>query len=68
MSMTKEEAEKVNIANSQLVGTDGDTISVMVPRQVMTKQEAMVHAAWLCTIADPMGDAFDVILQRVRNS
>lgn len=58
----------IDIANRQLVGTNGDTISVMAPRPTMTKEEALVHAAWLIALADPLYERFPAVLDAVLRS
>jgi hypothetical protein len=43
---------EIDIGNYQLVGShDGDVV-VTLPKARMTPAEAMVHAAWLVTIAE----------------
>lgn len=60
--------DEVNIMNVQFVGTTGDTISVGFPKVIMTPDEALVHAAWLVALSDPLGDRFNRILERVLNT
>lgn len=65
------DASEVSIVNDQLVGTTGypePHISVMIPKAEMTADEALVHAAWLVILADPMGDRFQAILDRIRST
>lgn len=57
----------INTNNNQLVGVYRDYIVVRAPRTQMTKQEALVHAAYLVAIADD-NDEFDAILEAVRNT
>lgn len=58
----------IDTGNDQLVGRAGDgTVSVMLPQTVMTRQQALRHAAWLVAIADDDGE-FDGILAAVRNT
>lgn len=67
--MAKIDAENCSIMNRQFVSGDGgDTLFVMRPIQEMTKEEALVHAAWLVTMADTLEEAFPTILKRVMNS
>jgi len=42
---------QIDTANYQAVGSQGDKVSVLMPKRSMTADEAMVHAAWLVTIA-----------------
>lgn len=37
-------------ANDQLVSRRGDTIVVMHPRNQMTEEQALIHAAWIVSI------------------
>jgi len=62
------EVGDVDIANYQMVATDGDTIGVIMPKGEMTKDEALVHAAWLSVLADPLGERFEAIKQRVMST
>jgi len=41
----------IDTANYQAVGSQGDKVTVLMPKRSMTADEAMVHAAWLVTIA-----------------
>lgn len=63
----------VKIANVQMVGTSGllddeAMISVQSPRPTMSKDQALVHAAWLSVLADPIGDRFAAIKRRVERT
>lgn len=57
----------IETLNDQIVAVQGDSIIVMAPKNRMTREEAMRHAAWLITLA---GDdaRFTEILQAVRNA
>ena len=44
--------------NAQGVGRSGDTIVVVHPKDTMTTEEAVLHAAWLAVMADPSGERF----------
>jgi hypothetical protein len=58
-------APGIDTGNDQLVGRSGvGTISVMVPSRLMTRQQALRHAAWLVAIADD-DDEFAGILAAV---
>jgi hypothetical protein len=43
-----------DVANVQLVAAefDTDTIRVMSPSALMTKEAALIHAAWIVALAD----------------
>jgi hypothetical protein len=43
---------EIDITNTQLVGSQGDHVVVMMPQTRMSPSEALVHAAWLVTIAE----------------
>jgi hypothetical protein len=54
--------------NAQYVGRNAlGQVSVMMPRTVMTREEALAHAAWLVTLADD-DDEFAAYLAAVRSS
>lgn len=42
---------ETNYGNCQFVGRQGEDVVVMVPRFRMTRDEALVHAAWLVEVA-----------------
>ena len=56
------------IANTQFVGVRGDTIVVLMPKQKMTKREALVHAAWIVALVADTDEEFQEILKIVRNT
>lgn len=58
----------MDTANWQGVGTQGDTVVVAPPKRRMTRQEALAHAAWLVSVADPLGDDFAGVLAKVQSS
>ena len=58
---------RLDVFNKQLVGWQAGDIFVMMPVQRMTKQEALVHAAWLVALADD-NDEFPAILTAVQNT
>jgi hypothetical protein len=41
----------MNTANDQLVGVRGERILVLNPKQDMSKEEAVRHAAWILVLA-----------------
>lgn len=59
--------ESIETGNNQFVGVSGDTIVIGNPKRVMTKREAVLHAAWLVAMADEKGD-FPAVLKAVRNT
>lgn len=59
--------QDIDTGNYQMVGLRGDNIIVMFPKSTMTKQEALVHAAWLVAMADD-DNKFDEVLTAVQHS
>ena len=58
----------IETGNDQIVGRNGHgTISVMLPLRVMTRQQALRHAAWLVAISDD-DDEFPAVLAAVRST
>jgi len=56
------------LPNSLFVGRDGyGQVHVLIPRAVMSRREALAHAAWLVAIADD-NDEFPAYLAAVRRS
>ena len=55
---------KRDVTNHQLVAANKGNIVIAKPKQVMTKQEALVHAAWIVALADDK-DEFERILEDV---
>lgn len=45
-------AVEIDTFNAQGVGGRGNTIVVLMPKREMTKMEALVHAAYLVTLAE----------------
>lgn len=56
-----------NVANMQAVGSRGDLIVVVAPKPVMSRREALAHAAWLVAVADRDGE-FPAILAAVQGT
>lgn len=59
--------DEIETSNDQLVGVRGDEIVVVMPRQRMTKTEALRHAAWLVALADD-DDEFPLVLAAINNT
>jgi hypothetical protein len=58
----------IDPANAQFVGRNGSgEIIVLMPRVSMTREEALVHAAWLVAIAEGE-DEFSDYLSAVRGT
>lgn len=62
------EKELMETINDQAVAVQGDKIVIMLPKRVMTKEEALRHAAWLAVLADTTGDDFEKVLEAIRNT
>ena len=60
--------EEIETVNDQCVGVQGDSIMVMMPKQKMTKEQALRQAAWLVALADDSGDEFQKVLDAVLNT
>lgn len=57
--------DTLDTTNSQAVGLNGsDMIVVLNPKMKMTREEALVQAAWLVAVADDKGQ-FQRILKMV---
>ncbi len=52
------------MTNYQLVTANQGKILIAKPKQIMTKQEALLHAAWIVALADDK-DEFEKILEDV---
>jgi len=63
-----EQASEIGIANEQLVGAQGDQIVVAMPKQRMTRDQALLHAAWLVALADDEPPRFPAILDAVNQT
>lgn len=56
----------IDIWNKQLVGTNGKTLTVMLPSE-MTPDEALVHAAWLVVMSEHLAEhTFAEVLEAVK--
>lgn len=55
----------ISTANDQLVGIQGDDVIVMRPKQRMTQDEALRHAAWLVAISEKSFDEFKQVYEAV---
>jgi len=63
-----EPLDGVDVTNWQMVGTDSRTVTVTLPATSMSKDAALVHAAWLVTLADPLHERFPQIERMVHNT
>lgn len=58
----------IDPTNAQFVGRNGlGQVTVTFPRAVMTREEALAHAAWLVSVADD-DDEFAAYLAAVRST
>jgi len=60
-------SEPIETINDQMVGVHDSTILVISPKQRMTPEEALRHAAWLVAVVGDT-DRFQAILQAVFNT
>ena len=59
----------VDTTNRQLVGVRAGRISVQAPASTMTADQALVHAAWLVALAEPVAsEKFVEVLRAVKNT
>ncbi|CAN1724402.1 conserved protein of unknown function [Hyphomicrobium sp. 1Nfss2.1] len=59
-------SEEIDVMNKFGVSVGGGGIALLVPpRTPMTKDEALVLAAWLVALADPLGERFEKVLDAV---
>ena len=56
------------VDNVQFVGVRGDDITVMFPHPIMSRRDALVHAAWLVAAAERDDGEFDAILRAVKST
>jgi hypothetical protein len=60
---------EIETVNDQLVGdTAGGNITVQMPKNLMTRAEALRHAAWIVALADPLEEEFPAVLAAVRST
>jgi hypothetical protein len=56
-------SDEINLANQQMVSVNRDQIVILMPRVRMSKQEALVHAAWLVALAaDDIRDFHNIVI------
>jgi hypothetical protein len=56
------------LPNAQFVGRNGyGQVSILIPRTLMSRREALAHAAWLVSVADD-NDEFPAYLAAVKSS
>ena len=58
----------IDTTNWQLVRCRGEKVVVMAPSSIMTKEQALVHAAWLVVMAMANMDEFGRYLEAVQNT
>jgi hypothetical protein len=58
----------MDTTNWQLVGVRGEDVAVQAPKRIMTREQALLHAAWLVVMAGDDDQKFTEILQAVRNT
>ena len=66
--MALEPIEDLETFNRWGVGVQADKVCVLLPpRGPMTGDEALILAAWLVTLADPLGERFQQVLDKVQS-
>lgn len=59
----------IDMTNRQMVGLQGDgSVAVLLPKQRMTREEALLHAAWIVAICAPEHNEFERVLTAVMNT
>lgn len=67
--MTASQTPPIDPSNIQFAGRDGrGIIHVALPRAVMTRAEALTHAAWLVSLAEDHDGEFAAHLAAVRGT
>ena len=61
---------KIDTTNRYLVAAkaDGSVVIMFQPLRAMSKNDALLLAAWLVAIADPLGDDFKAVLEAVQST
>jgi hypothetical protein len=61
--------DAIDTANDQLVSVKGDgAIAIMMPKFILSRAEALRHAAWLVAIAEREDGEFAAVLAAVRGT
>ena len=61
--------EEIETFNKYGVGMQGGKFGMLMPpRGLMTQDEALLLAAWLVALADPVGDKFHAIFDAVQRT
>lgn len=66
--MSEVHTDEIDTFNRQAVGAAGPNIVVLMPRSVMTRAEALTHAAFIVAIAEENEGEFARVLEAVRNT
>ena len=59
--------DEIETGNDQMVGITAGKIVIMFPKTMMTREEAMRHAAWLVALAEREDGEFEAILEAVES-
>ena len=63
------DVNELDIMNKHAVGLIGEKIGMLAPPiNSVTRDEALILAAWLVALADPGSERFSAILKRVQNT
>ncbi len=64
-----DQQEVIDTGNYQMVAQQGDgRVVVLLPKQQMTRDEALLHAAWIVAICAPEHNEFERVLTAVMNT
>ena len=58
--------EKLNLGNLQAVGIQGERVLIPLMRQELSREAALVHAAWIVAICERREGEFKEILEAVQ--
>lgn len=67
MGLVTDDEPKVNVFNKHMVGVKGNNIVIMIPPREMSKEDALILAAWLVALAEEEEGEFDKIRLQVSN-
>ena len=59
---------EIDTGNYQMVSINGDDVVVLFPKNRMTREQALLHAAWLVASANQAPGEFERILAAVQNT
>lgn len=60
--------KEMDLFNRWMVGVNMDDIVIMMPPTRLTNDQALVFAAWIVALADPIGEKFKKTLDAICNT